>query len=158
MKTKTAMILILLASTLMLAAPVTARAIEDEWFIDKAITNVVEDHEELAGEDIVWNGVVTSGYELHFRPFAPVHKHASIVGSFGFANSGYVEWDGRVYLNPRYGVYEMNYIYKKPDHAILTTTVKNARYKYLWDGNEWVENTPTITVIDGRTWVIYPKP
>ena len=37
----------------------------------------------------------------------------------------------------------------------LTTTIVNPHLMYKWSGVRWVYNTPTILVVDGRTWVIY---
>ena len=159
MKTKTMTALLLLIVLAMFATPASAAILEDEWFTDKAIANVETDHsDDLEGLDIAWNGVVTSGYEITFRPYTPLHKHASVVGSFGFRNSGYVQWDGRVYVAPWNTVYETNYVFRKAECAKLSTDVVNPAYKYFWDGKKWVENTPTITVVGGRTRVVYPIP
>ena len=158
MKTKTMTALLALIVFAVFVTPASAAWLDDEWFIDKAITEVETDHTELDELDVVWNGAVTSSFELQWRPYVPLHKHASLVGSYGFASSGYVQWDGRVYVAPWYGVHELNYILVKPRSPELSTDVVNPKYKYFWDGKKWVENTPIITVVDGRTRVVYPIP
>ena len=45
----------------------------------------------------------------------------------------------------------------KVEGVIYRITIKNPQYTYIWDGQQWIYNTPTIIDIDGRTWVIYPK-
>ncbi len=150
--------LLVLIALVMFATPVSARFLDDDWFIDKAIANVETDYVELEGLDIAWNGAVTSNYEIQFRPYVPIHKHASIIGSFGFASSGYVQWDGRVYVAPWNTIYEINYYFVEPRSPELSTDVVNPAYKYFWDGKKWVENTPIISVVDGRTRVYYPPP
>ena len=159
MNKKVSYIFLLLAVLAVSVPAASAAYLDDEWFIDKAIVNVETDHvEDLEGLDIAWNGAVTSGYEMTFRPYTPLHKHASVVGSFGFRNSGYVQWDGRVYVAPWNTVYETNYVFRKAECAKLSTDVVNPAYKYFWDGKKWVENTPIITIVDGRTRMYYPKP
>lgn len=157
MKTKTMTALLALIVLTMFVTPVSAEFLDDDWFIDKAITNVETDH-ELEDLDVLWNGVVTSSFEIQFRPFVPLHKHASLAGSYGFANSGYVQWDGRVYVAPWRTTYEISYSVVEPRSPELSTDVVNGQYQYSWDGKRWVENTPIITVVDGRTRVYYPIP
>ena len=83
MKTKTMTALLLLIALALFATPASARFLDDDWFIEKAITNVETDHvDDLEDLDIAWNGVVTSGFEMQFRPYVSLHKLASIVGSF----------------------------------------------------------------------------
>jgi len=157
MNKKVSLIFLLLAILAVSVPAASAAYLDDEWFVDKAITNVEEDY-GLQDLEVDWNGVVTSNFEVQFRPYVPVHKHASIVGSFGFANSGYVQWDGRVYVAPWRTIYEIHYTIVAPRSPKLSTDVVNPSYKYSWDGSKWVENTPTITIVDGRTRVYYPKP
>jgi len=157
MNKKVSLIFLLIAILAVTVPAASAAWLDDEWFVDKAVTNVEEDY-GLQDLDVTWNGVVTSNFEIQFRPYVPVHKHASIVGSYGFASSGYVQWDGRVYIAPWNTIYEEHYTIVAPRSPVLSTDIVNPAYKYSWNGKMWVENTPTITIVDGRTIMYYPIP
>jgi len=157
MNKKVSLIFLLIAILAVTVPAASAAWLDDEWFVDKAVTNVEEDY-GLQDLDVTWNGVVTSNFEIQFRPYVPVHKHASIVGSYGFASSGVVQWNGRIYVSSHRTIYDISYSITAPRSPDLSTDVVNPAYKYFWDGKKWVENTPIITVENGRTRVYYPKP
>jgi len=149
------MIIITLA---VFATPVNAATWDNQWFIDSAIAGV---ETEQGISDRSWSGSVTTGW--HYNPPGKWHKHVALDGTYGYKNTGKTYWDGRVYWDGT--ICTFTYLDTPPispwdtkPTLNLKTTIKNPQYRLIWDGKYWVENTPTIITIDGRTWVIYSKP
>ena len=132
MMKKTGIFIILLVAAL--ATPIASAKVSDEWLIENAIAGVKLEHPKH------WNvefaGTVTTFWHQH----APLHKHVTLTGSFGYGDTGKILWMGRSYYDG--GIYTTFYSNHNPETPKLSTKVLYLGPARYWNGNRYIDNIP----------------
>lgn len=117
----------------------------DEWLIENAISELKAQYPKHINTK--FSGVVISDW--HSSRSVPLHKHVNLTATFGYENTGKVQWSGRSYADG--GIYTSYYSNHDPIEPEFTFLVQIVYLGPIctWDSTNYVLNQP---VVFENTW------